>query len=67
MVWDLWSCTHIPNIIDISGKKKSYGPDKFHWEEAEEAEEKIRLKQWKNQTKTMSPFVRRGDIIIKIK
>jgi hypothetical protein len=25
----LWSCTHIPNIIDLSGKtKKGYGPDK---------------------------------------
>ena len=93
----LWSCTHIPNIIDLSRKKqlfdlevngqgptkvimirdtppyghastckisltyldrqKSYGPDKLRWEEAEEAEEKIRLKQY------MSPFVRRGDII----
>jgi hypothetical protein len=36
-------------------RQKSYGPDKLHWEE-EEAEEKIK-------TKTMSPFVRRGDII----
>jgi hypothetical protein len=26
--------------------KKSYGPDKLRWEEAEEAEEKIRLKQY---------------------
>jgi hypothetical protein len=38
-------------------RQKSYGPDKLRWEEAEEAEEKIRLKQY------MSPFVRRGDII----
>jgi hypothetical protein len=44
----LWSCTHIPNIIDLSGKTKSYGPDKLRWEEVEaqeEAEEKLRLKQ----------------------
>jgi hypothetical protein len=27
-------------------KQKSYGPDKLRWEEAEEAEEKIRLKQY---------------------
>jgi hypothetical protein len=41
-------------------RQKSYGPDKLRWEEAEaEAEE-----EEKNQTKTMSPFVRRGDIII---
>jgi hypothetical protein len=26
--------------------QKSYGPDKLPWEEAEEAEEKIRLKQY---------------------
>jgi hypothetical protein len=49
----LWSCTHIPNIIDLSGKQKSYGPDKLRGEEAEEEEEeaeaeeeKIRLKQY---------------------
>jgi hypothetical protein len=24
----LWSCTHIPNIIDLSRKKKCYGLDK---------------------------------------
>jgi hypothetical protein len=24
----LWSCTHIPNIIDLSRKTKCYGPDK---------------------------------------
>jgi hypothetical protein len=40
-------------------RQKSYGLDKLRWEEAEaeeaEAEEKIR--------QTMSPFVRRGDII----
>ena len=26
-------------------RQQIYGPDKLHWEEAEEAEEKIRLKQ----------------------
>ena len=36
----------IPNIIDLSGKTINYGPDKLDWEEAEEAEEKIRLKQY---------------------
>ena len=41
-------CTLIPNIIELSGKTKSYGPDKLRWEEAEEteAEENIRLKQY---------------------
>ena len=38
-------------------RQKCYGPDKLRWEEAEEAEEQIRLNM-------MSPFVRRGDIII---
>jgi hypothetical protein len=93
----IWSCTHIPIIIDLPRKakilwpgqentifffflpfrskvkvpqrslryathclmamhphtkyhwpiwQKSYGPDKLHWEEAEEVEEKIRLKQY---------------------
>ena len=37
----LWSCTHIPNIIDLSGKTK-----KLWSGQAEEAEEKIRLKQY---------------------
>jgi hypothetical protein len=41
-------------------RQKRYGPDKLRWEEAEEAEEKIRLKQYH-----MSAFVRRRDIIIK--
>ena len=27
-------------------RQKSYGPDKFRWEEEAEAEEKIRLKQY---------------------
>jgi hypothetical protein len=27
-------------------RQKSYGPGKLRWEEAEEAEEKIRLKQY---------------------
>ena len=42
----LWSCTHIPNIIDLSGKTKKLSSDKLRWEEAEEAKEKIRLKQY---------------------
>jgi hypothetical protein len=50
----LWLCTHIPNIIDLSGKTKQlrFGQASL-WEEAEEAEkaeveaeEKIRLKQY---------------------
>ena len=24
----LWSCTHMPNIIDLSRKQKCYGPHK---------------------------------------
>ena len=39
----LWPCTHIPNIIDLSGQK-SYGPDKLRWEAKAEEE---------NQTKTI--------------
>ena len=50
----LWSCTHIPNIIDLSGKTK-----KLWFRKAS-----LRRSRRKNQTKTMSPFVRRGDIII---
>ena len=42
----LWLCTHIPNIIDLSGKKKNLWSDKLCWEEAE-AETR------KNQTKTI--------------
>jgi hypothetical protein len=41
-------------------RQKSYGPDKLRWEEAEEAEEKIRLKQYVS----LRSIVRRGDIII---
>jgi hypothetical protein len=43
---------HTKYIWPIWKDKKSYGPDKLHWEEAEgeaeeaEAEEKIRLKQY---------------------
>jgi hypothetical protein len=33
-------------IWPICKDKKSYGPDKLRWEEAEEVEEKIRLKQY---------------------
>jgi hypothetical protein len=45
---------YIPNIIDLSGTKK------FWWGQAS-----LRRSGRKNQTKTMSPFVRRGDIILK--
>ena len=37
---------HIKYHWPIWKDKKSYGPDKLRWEEAEEAEEKIRLKQY---------------------
>ena len=44
----VWSLIHLE--CTVSGKKKSYGPDKLRWEEAEEAEagaeEKIWLKQY---------------------
>ena len=48
----VWSLIHLE--CTVSGKKKSYDPDKLRWEEAEEAEaeeeaeveEKIRLKQY---------------------
>ena len=52
----LWSCTHIPNIIDRSGKIKKL------WS----GQVSLRRSGRKNQTKTMSPFIRRGDIIINI-
>ena len=52
----LWSCTHIPNIIDLSGKTKKLWSGqaslrRIRRNEAEaeaeaEAEEKIRLKQY---------------------
>ena len=48
----LWSCTHITNIIDLSGKTKKL------WS----GQASLRRSQRKNQTKTMSPFVQRGDI-----
>ena len=40
----LWLCTHIPNIIDLSGKTKKL---------AEEAEAKEAEAEEKNQTKTI--------------
>jgi hypothetical protein len=52
----LWSCTHIPNIIDLSGKTKKL------W--SRQASLRRSRSGRKNQTKTMSPFVWRGDIII---
>jgi hypothetical protein len=53
----LWSCTHIPNIIDLSGKakkvmirtsfaEKKQKKRKQKGEAEAEAEEKIRLKQY---------------------
>jgi hypothetical protein len=44
----LWSCTHIPNIIDLSGKTKKLWSAQASLRKAEEAEaeEKIRLKQY---------------------
>jgi hypothetical protein len=52
----LWSCTHIPNIIDLSGKTKKLWSGQAEEEEAEAEEGKIRLNN-------ISPFVRRGDLI----
>jgi hypothetical protein len=49
----LWSCTHIPHIIDLSGKTKKL------WS----GQASLRRSRRKNQTKTTSLFVRRGDII----
>ena len=50
----LWYSKHRPMLMHPHTKynwpiwkdKKSYGLDKLRWEEAEEAEEKIRLKQY---------------------
>ena len=42
----LWSCTHIPNIIDLSGKTKKL------WS----GQALLRRSERKNQTKTMSPL-----------
>ena len=42
----LWSCTHIPNIIDLSGKTKKLWSGQAEEEEAEAEEGKIRLKQY---------------------
>ena len=50
----LWSCTHIPNIIDLSGKTKNV------MVRTSFAEKKQKKKKSDNN---MSPFVRRGDII----
>jgi hypothetical protein len=52
----LWSCTHIKNIIGLSGKTKKL------WS-GQASLRRSRRSGSKNQTKTMSPFVRRGDII----
>ena len=53
----LWSCTHIPNIIDLSGKTKKL------WS-GQASLRRSRRSGRKNQTKTMSSFVQREDIII---
>jgi hypothetical protein len=54
----LWSCTHIPNIIDLSRKTKML------WsEQASLRRSGSGRRSRKNQTKTISLFVRRGDII----
>jgi hypothetical protein len=44
----LWSCTHIANIIDLSGKTKKLwsGQASLREEAKEEVEEQIRLKQY---------------------
>ena len=44
-------------------RQKSYGPDKLRWEEAEEEAEVEAEAEEEIKTKTMSPFVWRGDII----
>ena len=88
----LWSCTHIPNIIDLSRKKQLFDlrlkvkvprrslwyathrlmvmhpHTKYHWPISKDkklwsGQASLRRSRRKNQTKTMSPFVRRGDII----
>ena len=54
----LWSCSHITNIIDLSGKTK-----KLWSGQASLRRSRRSGSRRKSQTKTMSPFVRRGDII----
>jgi hypothetical protein len=49
MVHDTPSYGHAPTYeisLTYLERQKSYGQDKLRWEEAEEAEEKIRLKQY---------------------
>jgi hypothetical protein len=59
----LWSCTHIPNIIDLSGKTKKLWSGQAS---LRRSGRRRRRSGRKNQTITiyMSPFIRRGDIII---
>ena len=52
----LWSCTHISNIIDLFGKTKKLWSGQASLRRSGSGR--------KNQTKAMSPFVRRGDIIM---
>jgi hypothetical protein len=55
----LWSCTHIPNIIDLSGKTKKIWSGQAWLRRSRRSGSRR-----KNQTEIMSPFVRRGDINI---
>ena len=58
---DLWSCTHITNIIDLSGKtKKLWSGQALLRRSASRSRSGIRRK---NHTNNMAPFVRRRDII----
>ena len=52
----LWSCTHIPNIIDIFGKTKKLWSGKTSLRRS-------RRSGSERRGSNMSPFVRRGDII----
>ena len=52
----LWTCTHIPNIIDLSRKTKKVMV-RTSFAEKQKRKKKIRPKQY------ISPFVRRWDII----
>ena len=57
----LWSCTHIPNIIDLSGKTKKLWSGQASLRRSRRSGRSGRKKSDYNN---MSPFVQRGDIII---
>ena len=59
----LWSCTHVRNNIDLSWKTKKLWSGQASLRRSGRSRRSGR----KNQTKTMSPFVWRGDIIIIIR